>query len=134
MSFSENRSNFFLFYFSNFEFLTEFKSVREYRLVIHISIEKMVGVARFELAAPCSQNRCANRTALYPDNRTGIIQSYPIHRNWCFFKIFLSCLFRSTTTAFDGSSFIYFISANMPNTLLPLHQIPFLMHPLPTLG
>ena len=29
--------------------------------------KKMVGVARFELAAPCSQNRCANRTALYPD-------------------------------------------------------------------
>ena len=60
-------------------------SSSSYRLVIHISIDfKKVGVARFELAAPCSQNRCANRTALYPDNRTGIIQSYPIHRNWCF--------------------------------------------------
>ena len=26
-----------------------------------------VGVARFELATPCSQSRCANRTALHPE-------------------------------------------------------------------
>ncbi len=26
-----------------------------------------VGVARFELATPCSQSRCADRAALHPD-------------------------------------------------------------------
>ena len=41
----------------------------------------MVGVARFELAAPCSQNRCANRTALYPDNCKVIIPIVAFHRN-----------------------------------------------------
>ena len=28
-----------------------------------------VGVERFELPTPCSQSRCANRTALHPDNK-----------------------------------------------------------------
>ena len=48
--------------------------------------KKMVGVARFELAAPCSQNRCANRTALYPDNCTSIILSSGIHSNHRFLQ------------------------------------------------
>ena len=28
----------------------------------------IVGVPRFELGTPCSQSRCANRTALHPEN------------------------------------------------------------------
>ena len=31
------------------------------------TLSLLVGVERFELPTPCSQSRCANRTALYPD-------------------------------------------------------------------
>ena len=43
-----------------------------------------VGVPRFELGTPCSQSRCANRTALHPEN------NYPILRLNCKCKSF-SC-------------------------------------------
>ena len=35
----------------------------------------LVGVAGFELATPCSQSRCANRTALRPDCLSKRVQS-----------------------------------------------------------
>ena len=55
----------------------------------------LVGVAGFEPAAPCSQNRCANRTALYPEQffssavRGGFEPPVPVSRyaslaNWWF--------------------------------------------------
>ncbi len=36
----------------------------------------MVGVAGFEPATPCSQSRCANRTALHPEINTIIRYHY----------------------------------------------------------
>ena len=35
---------------------------------IEYSSSFIVGVAGFEPTTPCSQSRCANRTALHPDN------------------------------------------------------------------
>ncbi len=52
--------------------LHQLKGKRKKRHSPEFASKKMVGVARFELAAPCSQNRCANRTALYPDNLSSL--------------------------------------------------------------
>jgi ribosome biogenesis GTPase A len=44
-------------------------------LIIYLLKEKafpFVGVAGFEPATPCSQSRCANRTALHPDEGMGV--------------------------------------------------------------
>jgi hypothetical protein len=38
---------------------------------VNFSMKDYVGVAGFEPATPWSQTRCANRTALYPDNKCG---------------------------------------------------------------
>ena len=44
------------------------KSIDFLRSMLKINALLSVGVAGFELATPCSQSRCANRTALHPEN------------------------------------------------------------------
>ena len=43
-----------------------YKKGIENLLVFVFNVFEIVGVAGFELATPCSQSRCANRTALHP--------------------------------------------------------------------
>ena len=46
-----------------------------------------VGVARFELATPCSQSRCANRTALHPEKASAkVILFFIVANNFFFFS------------------------------------------------
>ncbi len=44
----------------------------------------LVGVAGFEPATPCSQSRCANRTALHPEDGMGLgVGVMPTHLIIC---------------------------------------------------
>ncbi len=45
----------------------------------------LVGVAGFEPATPCSQSRCANRTALHPVNL--VAQNRGANKKKCFYII-----------------------------------------------
>ena len=55
--------------------------------ILSVDTFPSVGVTGFEPVTPCSQSRCANRTALHPEK---LLQSYNIFLNKQIFVIFYS--------------------------------------------
>ena len=73
-----------------------FGSKKRHRGAVPLYFFFFVGVAGFEPATPCSQSRCANRTALHPDTLILVLR-----KKWCkirttfiinkLFSLFLPC-------------------------------------------